>query len=171
MNLSRFHRDFDLVSDYFCALLWPLALEDVFNVLSEHMPHLKALNFNGNMWDIELILRMVQLVALKILHIGENSIKDIEGINAMKDLELQELVLTGNPICKEYQFTNDYIKDVQIRCPKLLLLDGMDLRKPVLCDIVDEGNNMAAFDRMFVVNVQAQQFTIQFFIKIFPDIR
>ena len=52
------------------------------------MPDIKALNLNGNIWDIELILRMVQLVALKILHIRENSIRDIEEINAMKDLEL-----------------------------------------------------------------------------------
>ena len=88
MDLSRFYKDFDLVSDYICALLWPLVLEDVYNVLSEHMPDLKALNLNGNIWDIELILRMVQLVALKILHIRENSIRDIEEINAVKDLEL-----------------------------------------------------------------------------------
>ena len=66
------------------------------------MPDLKALNLNGNILDIDLILCMVKLnfVVLKILHIGENSIRDIEEINAMKDLELQELVLTGNPICK-----------------------------------------------------------------------
>ena len=89
MDLSKFHRDFDLVSNYFCALLWPLVLEVVFNVLSEHMPDLKALNLNGNIWDIDLILRMVQLVALRILHNGEKSIRDIEEINAMKDLELR----------------------------------------------------------------------------------
>ena len=112
MDLSRiFHRDFDLLSDYLCALLWPLVLEVVFNVLSENMPDLKALNLNRNILDIDLILRMVKLklVASKILHIGENLIRDIEEINAMKDLELQEFVLTENPIGKEYQFTNDYI--------------------------------------------------------------
>ena len=42
----KVHRDFEPVSDYFCALLWPLALEVVFNVLSEYMPDLKALNLN-----------------------------------------------------------------------------------------------------------------------------
>ena len=52
------------------------------------MPDLKALNLNGNIWDIELILRMLQLVALWILYNGENSIRDIEEINVMKDLEL-----------------------------------------------------------------------------------
>ena len=43
----------------------------------------------------------------------------------------------------------------------------MDLRKPVLCVIVDEGNNMAAFERMFVANVQAQEITVQFLQKYF----
>ena len=82
------------------------------------MPDLKALDLNGNILEMDLILRMVKLklVALKLLHIGKNSIRDIEVINAMKDSELQEHVLTGNLIYKEYQFTNDYIKDVQKRC-------------------------------------------------------
>ena len=37
----------------------------------------------------------------------------------------------------------------------------------MLCDIVDEGNNMTPFGRMFAANVQAQQFTIQFLQKYF----
>ena len=37
----------------------------------------------------------------------------------------------------------------------------------LLCDIVDEGNNMTACERMFVANVQAQRFTIQFLQKYF----
>ena len=92
MGLSMFQRDLDFVSDYICALLWPLVLEVVLKVLSEYMPDLRALNLNGNILD--LILRMVKLklVALQILHIGEKSIRDIEEINAVKYLELQELV-------------------------------------------------------------------------------
>ena len=46
-------------------------------------------------------------------------------------------------------------------------LDGIDLRKLVLCDIVDERNNMTPSERMLVANVQAQQFTIQFLQKYF----
>ena len=37
----------------------------------------------------------------------------------------------------------------------------------LLCDIVDDVNNMTAFERMFVANVQAQQVTIQFLQKYF----
>ena len=168
MDLPRFHIDFDLVSNYFCALVWPLVLEVVFNVLSEHMPNLKALNLNGNIWGIDLILRMVKLVALKILSIGENLIRGNEEINAVKDLELQELILTRNPICNEHQFTNDYIKDVQKRCPKLLRLDGIDLRKLVLCDIVYERNNMTS--KVCCKSTSAIIYDT-IFTKIFPDIR
>ena len=97
----------------------------------------------------------LKLVALKILYTRKNSIRDIEEITAIKNLELQELVLTGNPICKGYQLTNDYNRDVQKRCPTLLRLYDMNLRKLVLCDKVNEGSNMTAFERIFVANVQA----------------
>ncbi|XP_043512468.1 nuclear RNA export factor 1-like [Frieseomelitta varia] len=135
MDLSRFHRDFDLISDYFCTLYCPLIVDVVFSVLSEYMPDLEALNLSGNILDIDFTLSMVKLifVNLKILHIGDNSIRDMEEINGLQDLELEELILRGNPICKKYQFTNDYIKDVQKRCPKLLRLDGMDIQNSSRC--------------------------------------
>ncbi|CAD1476164.1 unnamed protein product [Heterotrigona itama] len=169
IDMSKFHRDPDLISDYFCALSCPPVLDTVFNVLSEHMSDLKAINLNGNILDIDLTLRMIKskLLELKILHIGDNSLKDIEELNAIKNLNLEELILTGNPICNKYQSQNDYIKDVQKQCPELLRLDGMNLSKPILCDAVDEGNNMPASERMFAANVQAQQFASKFLEQYF----
>ena len=125
--LSRFHRDYKLISEYFCALFCPPVLDFVFNVTSEQMSDLRALILDGNILNIDLTLRMMKLKLskLKILHIGNNSIKNIEEINAIKDLE--ELKLAGNPMCNEYQSRNEYIKDVQKLCPELLQLDDMDL--------------------------------------------
>ena len=97
------------------------------------------------------------------MHIGENSITDIEEINAMKDLELQELVLTRNPICKEYQSNSQMTISKTCKNGVLNSCDWMVwIFENLLCDIVDEGNNRTAFERMFVANVQAQQFTVQF---------
>lgn len=48
---------------------------------------------------------------------------------------------------------------MQNRCPEL---DRIEFQKPELCDVVNEGNNMTAFERIFAANVQAQQFTRQF---------
>ncbi|KAK1125150.1 hypothetical protein K0M31_006490 [Melipona bicolor] len=165
VDLSKFHRDFDLASDYFCALQCPLILQHVFDVLKEHMPDLEALNLTGNMLNVGLTLRLAQLKLskLKILHIGDNSIKNMEEINAIQDLELEELVLAGNPVCKEYQSRDDYIKDVQKWCPKLLRLDGMCLQKAMLCGVVNGGNNMPASAE----SEQAQQFVIQFLQEYF----
>lgn len=147
-----FHRDFDLIYIYLSALLCPLVLD--VNVLSELIPDLEVLNLNGNKFDIDLIQLMVKLILfkLKLFNIGNNSIRDIEEVNPFKDLELEKLILTGNLICYEYQSTNDYIHDVPKRCPDLLRLDGMDLQKPVLCDILDEGNDMTVVEKLFTAN-------------------
>ncbi|KAK1125155.1 hypothetical protein K0M31_006495 [Melipona bicolor] len=165
VDLSKFHRDFDLASDYFCALRCPLILQYVFNVLHEYMPDLKALNLNGNMLNVGLAvcLARAKLRKLKILHIRDNSIRNMEEIYDIKYLELEELVLAGNPVCKKYQSRDDYIKDVQKWCPKLLRLDGMCLQKPMLCGVVNEGNNMPASAE----SEQAQQFAIQFLQEYF----
>lgn len=74
------------------------------------MPDLEVLNLNGNILDIDLTLRVVKLKLLKlrILHISDNSNRDMEEVNAINDLKLEELILTRNPIFKEYQSTSDY---------------------------------------------------------------
>lgn len=98
IDLLKFHRDPDLISDYFCALICPPVSGAVFN--AEHMPDIKAINLDGNKLDTDITLRMInlKLLKVKILHIGDNSI-DIE----------EELKLAQNPICNEYQYRNDYI--------------------------------------------------------------
>lgn len=79
------------------------------------MPDLKAINLHGNILDIDVALRMIELILLelKILHTGDNKIKVIEEITATKDLKLEELILAGNPLCNEYQSREDYIEYVQ----------------------------------------------------------
>ena len=106
----------------------------------------------------------LKLSKIKILHIGDNEIKDIKEIDAIRDLELEELKLAGNPICNDYQ---TLIKDVQKRCPELLRLDGIDLRKPALSDAMDEGNIMPAAERMLAANAQAQHSASQFLDQYF----
>ena len=133
VDLSSFHRDSDLISEYFCALFQPRILEAVINVVSEHIPDLEALNLDGNKLDTVEILCILKLKLpkLKILHIGDNLIKDIDKIDAIKDLKLEKLKLAENPIRKKYEVRqNEYIKAVQKRFSDLLRLDGMDVPKP-----------------------------------------
>ncbi|KAK1125144.1 hypothetical protein K0M31_006484 [Melipona bicolor] len=160
VDLSKFHRDFHLASDYFCSLLSHLILQHVFNVLHEYTPDLEALNLNGNMLDVGLALCLAEakLKKLKILHIGDNSIRNMGEIYGIQYMKLEELVLAGNPVCEKYQSSDDYIKDVQKRCPELVRLDGMRLQKPMLYGVVNEGNNMPAS----ATSERAQLFAIEF---------
>ncbi|CAK9805827.1 Nuclear RNA export factor 1 [Anthophora quadrimaculata] len=170
LDLSRFHTDPDLTPDYFCALFRPIMLSTVLDLVSEHIPDLEALNLDGNKLQLLEKLNVLnkKFAKLKILYIGDNKIKEIYQIDMIKDLKLEELKLAGNPVCNKYKTRqSDYISDVRKRFPKLLRLDGMELPKPILFDVVDEGNKMPPSQRMFVANSKAQEIASQFLQQYF----
>ncbi|XP_071877771.1 nuclear RNA export factor 1-like, partial [Bombus fervidus] len=145
LDLSRFHRDPDLASDYFCAIFQPAILKAVLDIVSEYIPDLEALNLDGNKLQTIQNLNILnrKFLKLKILYIGDNRIKDINQLDIIKDLKLEELKLAGNPICNKYKSQQyDYISDVRRRFPKLLRLDGTDLPKPITFDVGDEENKI-----------------------------
>jgi len=76
LNLSKFHRDPDLCSDYFCALFHPIMLITVLDIVAEHIPNLEALNLEGNkLQNIErLSILTKKFSKLKILFIGDNKV-------------------------------------------------------------------------------------------------
>ncbi|XP_029051984.1 nuclear RNA export factor 1-like [Osmia bicornis bicornis] len=170
LDLSRFHRDPDLITDYFCALFQPVMLKAVLDIVSEHIPDLEALNLDGNQLQIieKLSILNKKFAKLKILYIGDNKIKEMSQLDIIKDLKLEELKLAGNPVCNKYKSRqSDYISDVRKRFPKLLRLDGMDLPKPILFDVADEGNKIPPSQRMFVANAKAQEIASQFLQQYF----
>lgn len=57
--------------------------------------------------------------------------------------------------------------DVRKRFPKLLRLDGVDLPKPILFDVADDGHKMPSSQRMFVTNAKAQEIASQFLQQYF----
>ncbi|XP_017875775.1 nuclear RNA export factor 1-like [Ceratina calcarata] len=170
LDLSKFHKDPDLITDYFCALFRPIMLKTVLEIVSEHIPNLEALNLDANMIHTTEALSMLneKFPKLKILYIGDNKIREIAQIDAIKDLKLEELKLVGNPLCNKYKTRqSDYISDVRKRLPKLLRLDGTELPKPILFDVADEGNKMPPMQRMFVANAKAQEVASQFLQQYF----
>ncbi|XP_018397771.1 PREDICTED: nuclear RNA export factor 1-like, partial [Cyphomyrmex costatus] len=112
LNLSKFYLDPDLCSDYFCVLFHPVMMKTVLDIVAEHIPNLEALNLEGNkLQNIErLSILTKKFSKLKILYIGDNKIRDIHQLDAIKDLKLEELKLTGNPVCNKYKSRqNDYV--------------------------------------------------------------
>ncbi|GAB1864489.1 Nuclear RNA export factor [Camponotus japonicus] len=169
LDLSKFHQDPDL-GDYFCALFRPAMLMTVLDIVGEHIPSLEALNLEGN--KLQSIDRLNVLNKkfsnLKILYISDNKIKDIHQIDAIKDLKLEELKLIGNPLCNKYKSRqNDYISDVRKRFPRLLRLDGTELPRPIVFDVVDDTAKIPSSQRMFVADAKAQEIASQFLQQYF----
>ncbi|EGI63426.1 PREDICTED: nuclear RNA export factor 1-like [Acromyrmex echinatior] len=169
LNLSKFHLDSDLCSDYFYALSYPIMMMTVLDIMAEHIPNLEALNLEGNkLQNIERLgILTKKFLKLKILHMGDNKIRDIYQLDAIKDLQLNELKLSGNPVCNKYKSRqNDYIRDVRRRFPRLLFLDGTELPRPIVFDIVDA--NIPLSQKMFVaVDAKVQEIAKQFLLLYF----
>ncbi|OXU19868.1 hypothetical protein TSAR_011956 [Trichomalopsis sarcophagae] len=172
LDLSKFYQDPELASDYWCPLARPLMLMTVLDIVQEHIPNLEALNLDSNrIYNIEkLSVLATKFEKLKILYIGDNKIKEIHYLNALKNLHLEELRLDGNPVVNKYKNRrDDYISDVRKTFPKLLKLDGMDLPPPIVFDLEDQKVKLPPIQRMFIVqsNAKAQDVATQFLHQYF----
>ncbi|KAL6434115.1 hypothetical protein ACFW04_005925 [Cataglyphis niger] len=169
LDLSKFHQDPDLIDDYCCALFRPSILMTVLNIVGEHMPNLEILNLENNkLHNIDKLSELnKKFTKLKILHIGDNKIKDIYQVDAIKDLKLEELKLTGNPVCNKYIFQqNNYICDIRKRFPKLLRLDDMELPRPIVFDVIDIAK-IPKSQKIFFTDLNAQQIAHRFLQQYF----
>ncbi|XP_012234855.1 nuclear RNA export factor 1 [Linepithema humile] len=170
LDLSKFHQDSDLVDEYFYALFRTPLLMVVLDIVVQHIPDLEALNLEGNKLNNidKLNVLSKKFPKLKILYIGDNKITNIHQLDVIKDLKLDELRLTGNPVCNKYKSRqSDYISDVRKRFPKLLRLDGMELPRPIVFDVVDEAAKVPPSQRMFVADAKAQEIASQFLQQYF----
>ncbi|XP_018399173.1 PREDICTED: nuclear RNA export factor 1-like [Cyphomyrmex costatus] len=170
LNLSKFYLDPDLCSDYFCVLFHPVMMKTVLDIVAEHIPNLEALNLEGNkLQNIErLSILTKKFSKLKILYIGDNKIKDIQQLDAIKDLKLEELKLTGNPVCNKYKYRqNEYVSDVRRRFARLLRLDGTELPRPIVFDMMDEPAKIPSSQRMYVQDAKAKEIASQFLQQYF----
>ncbi|CAD6216113.1 GSCOCG00004329001-RA-CDS [Cotesia congregata] len=179
LDLSCFYHDPDLVEDYFCALFRPRMLMTVLEIVADAIPNLEALNLGHNkLFNIEkLSFLEKKLKHLKILYIGDNKIRKMNQMDAVKDLPLEELRLAGNPLVqhKYKERTDDYISDVRQKFPKLLRLDGMELPKQIVFDIAEEDIQLPLTQRAFAKNAEilkvAEQFVLQYLTIFDSDSR
>ncbi|XP_057318714.1 nuclear RNA export factor 1-like [Microplitis mediator] len=179
LDLSCFHHDPDLVQDYFCALFRPVMLMLVLDIVAEAIPNLEALNLDNNKLSMvdKLVFLEKKFKHLKILYIGDNKIREMHQLDVLKDLQLEELRLAGNPVVLQRykKRTDDYISDVRKKFPKLLRLDGMELPKPILFDVAEEGIQVPPTQKVFAKNGEAlkvaEQFMLQYFTIFDSDSR
>lgn len=116
LDLTKFHADPDL-QDYFCALFKPIVFLAVIDIIAENIPELEALNLFDNKISVLSFLKkpMKKMSHLKILHIGNNKLRDITQLDNLQGLPIIDLVLDGNPLCDKFKDQASYIRyDFQV---------------------------------------------------------
>ncbi|XP_014285683.1 nuclear RNA export factor 1 isoform X2 [Halyomorpha halys] len=142
LNLSKFHSDGLFISqDVFCPLNRPNIMMAVLDIIGEIIPDLIALDLSDNKLNVteHMKLMVEKCPNVKMLHLGNNKLRDIKQLEALKGLPLEELILDGNSLCDRFSEQETYIRAVRQRFPKVIKLDGMDLPPPILFDVEDEG--------------------------------
>ncbi|KAH8378751.1 hypothetical protein KR009_001212 [Drosophila setifemur] len=87
-----------------------------------------------------LLRRMGNLRAVDLSH---NWLQDLPAIASLGELPLKSLVLHGNPLCRSFKMSSEYVRAVLQIFPQLTHLDGVELlanpgqtpQKNFLCDI------------------------------------
>ncbi|CAG5093839.1 Similar to sbr: Nuclear RNA export factor 1 (Drosophila melanogaster) [Cotesia congregata] len=175
LNLSCFHRDSNLIDNYFCALFRPDILIYVLEIASEAVPDLEALNLDNNqLTKLEnLTILSTCFKNLKILSLANNKIKHESNLNFLKELNLQDLRLEGNEFISRLQKMKfNYSSVIREKFPSLIRLDGKQLPKKISFDIEDTAISLPSTLKIFTTNQQvleiAQQF-VQLYFNVYDS--
>ncbi|KAJ6635042.1 Nuclear RNA export factor 1 [Pseudolycoriella hygida] len=155
LDLSKFHRDVDL-RDVFCGLFRPTIMLVVIDIVAENIPDLEALDLSDNNIRSLGHLRSLKmkLPCLKVLHMADNKIMSLHALEMIKECQLVDLVLKGNPLRHRLREETVYVRmenlhsksttnpifysEIRKKFPKLLRLDFVNLPPPMGFDIPDE---------------------------------
>ncbi|XP_014296453.1 nuclear RNA export factor 1 isoform X2 [Microplitis demolitor] len=174
LDLSHFHCDPYLADDYFCALFIPNIFSTIMNFVFDYMPDLKVLDLRKNNLRLSstLAAAILRFSHLKKIYLNNNLIKNLNGLNLLKNLKLEELYLSGNPLRgNNVQNKKEYFKYIQIIFPSLLVLDGFQVGfKPIVIDLEMEEEEERKFPmslKNFYPCAEAQKIARQFIKKYF----
>ena len=125
--------------------LWrPSVATAVVDLILANTPRLRALDLGKNrIRELTWLSKLGGKIPLERLNLSENELGHPGEVDRLKSLTtLQDLTLTGNPLCKDKDFRNNvgvvegvkYVDYVRKRLPGLRRLDGVDLPKVILFD-------------------------------------
>ncbi|CAG9856083.1 unnamed protein product [Phyllotreta striolata] len=151
LNLNNFSDDVDLI-EYF-----PLFNDKIFRYVINQSAGLAPRNLdlaNNYLKDISSLSILKGCV--ETLDLSNNELKDIESLSKLSEFTLlKHLMLTGNPLCENYNSYN-YVIDVKRYCSKLETLDGVDVRVP-------------RFEKNFLCCEDARDLASQFLERYFTN--
>ncbi|XP_014677623.1 PREDICTED: nuclear RNA export factor 1-like [Priapulus caudatus] len=138
LNLTDFHNDPDFKAK---KLYLPLNRQNVIlsviDLIGKTASEVVALDFTNNkLPNCDSISTLyTKTPKLKGLNLSKNYIRSEYDLDRIKDLNLQELILEGNPLCSQFKDKMSYVSAIRKRFPKVIKLDGLDLPPPIGFDV------------------------------------
>lgn len=107
------------------------------------MPNLKALNLNDNKISFPQSLTGVAkiLPLLNILHLENNCVKKIQDLSGLKELNLKELDIRGNPLYEVQTLKHNLFNELCAMFPNLEKICNTELEKGKLPTPTEENTN------------------------------
>ncbi|CAH0393774.1 unnamed protein product [Bemisia tabaci] len=136
LDLSRLYDDMSLkAEEIFVPLSVPAVLMCVVKIIDETIPDLFALDMSDNkMFQFLISTPGDVLQNLKILHLSNNKFAHFNSLQHLKNMNVEELVMKGNPLCSRMRDQTIYAKEARKIFPKLVRLDGIDLPPVITFD-------------------------------------
>jgi len=178
LNLKSFHLDEDFAGESFYAPLWRSnVMNKVLTVIADHIPELYALDLSSNKLNsmsLEFFSTFKSKVTnMRILHLADNKMMDVRGLERMKGMELIELKLTGNPLVDK--LGSSYTSSIRKIFPSLQKLDDRELPKEIGFEEDDEETKtkgVPASIQKYVKNSEAEKIVLTFleqYIKLYDS--
>lgn len=112
LNLSQFHLDEELCTDYYTPLSRENVMQSVMQIIGEHIPDVQAIDLSNNkIYSVDQMRPLLTKAAfLKSLNLGNNKLGQITSLDRLQGLKLEELILNQNPLCDRFTDQSSYIR-------------------------------------------------------------
>ncbi|RWS03825.1 nuclear RNA export factor 1-like protein [Dinothrombium tinctorium] len=170
LDISKFRADSYLLEQgLFIPLNRTNMLIAIIRIIKENIPDLISLNIADNKLSILEPFKSITDTCklLKAVDLSNNQIRHMSEIENLKGLELEQLLLRGNPCASSYKDHTSYISSVRAVFPKILKLDNEDLPPPIGFDVGESsklvsslGSHIPPETNEFVVGFINQYFAI-----------
>ncbi|XP_075394550.1 nuclear RNA export factor 5-like [Tenrec ecaudatus] len=134
LDLQKFRFDSDLLDHEIDMILnRKNCMAAILKIVEENFPELLSLNLCDNkLYQLNGLSDIIQKAPnVKILNLSRNELLSTCELDKIKELNLEELWLKGNPICDTFFNWSTYVSAIRDIFPKLLCLDGKNLSAPV----------------------------------------
>uniref|UniRef100_T1JGC8 NTF2 domain-containing protein n=1 Tax=Strigamia maritima TaxID=126957 RepID=T1JGC8_STRMM len=128
LDLSSFVNDIDLKNNgIYISLNRQIVFSSIIELIEGNIPDLVSLNLTDNKLTSEQLRLLKKLKNIKCLLLGGNNLRSLNDLDSIKELSLEELVVSRNPLCDHNKDQAAFVSAVRQKFPKVVRLDGQEL--------------------------------------------